>query len=143
LGRAEAEYCTAHRQQAPKFEFEPDQEQQHHDAQFGNRDDALGRCERCKPMGADDDAGHEISDDCGEAESACNRNAQHCGAQEHESEIQKAKFGVLHDCIPLGAEPRLGVFANAVAGLLERHSPAPARFSNMDRRWGGASERRE
>ncbi len=99
LGGAEAEYGASHRQQPTEFEFEPDQEQQHHDTKLGNRDDALGRAKRRKPIRADDDAGDEIGDDSGEPEPARDRYAEDGGGEQHEPKIQKAKFAVLHDGI--------------------------------------------
>jgi hypothetical protein len=45
----------------------------------------------------DDNAGNQISDDGGETEPACDRNAQDGGAQQDEPKIQKTKFAVLHD----------------------------------------------
>ena len=95
LRGAEAEDGAAHGDEPAELEFEPDQEQQHHDAELGDRDDAFGRAERRDPVGADDDAGDQVGHDRGEAEPAGDRYAQHRGGEQHQSERQEAKFAVL------------------------------------------------
>ena len=65
LRRAEAEYGTAERHQPAKLELQTDQEQQHHHAKLGDRDDALGRAKCGQAMRTDHDAGDEIGDDGG------------------------------------------------------------------------------
>ena len=46
LRDAEAEDVAPHREQARQLQFEPDQEQQHHDAEFGDGEDAARACRR-------------------------------------------------------------------------------------------------
>ena len=95
LRGAEAEDVAPHRQQPAELELEPDQEQQHHDAELGDRDDAFRRRERREPVRADDDAGDEIGDDGRQPEPARDRHAQDRGGEQHEAEREKAEFAVL------------------------------------------------
>ena len=51
LRDAEPENVAPHREQAVELELEPDQEQQHHDAELGDREDGLGRANSPSPYG--------------------------------------------------------------------------------------------
>ena len=97
LRGAEAEYGSSHRHQPAELELEPDQEQQHHDAELGDRNDALGRAEHREAEGADDDAGDEIGDDRRQPEPPRDRDAQDSRSQQHDPECEKAEFAVFHD----------------------------------------------
>ena len=94
LRRAEAEDGAAHGDELAEFELEPDQEQQHHHAELGDRDDALGRSEGRDAVGTDDHAGDQVGYDGREAEASRNRHAQHRGREKHQSECQEAEFAV-------------------------------------------------
>ena len=140
LSGAEAEYGATQRHQPAKLELEPDQEQQHDHAQLRNRDDALGRTECRQPMRTDHDAGDQICDDGGQPESPSDRNAQDGSCKKHQTKRQEAEFAVLHWKFHRGAEVRASECG--VGGIpLTRHSPAPARFSNMGLMAGAARAR--
>ena len=93
LRDAEAEDVAPHREQARQLELEPDQEQQHHDAELGDREDALGRVEQLQPVGADDHARQQVGDDRREPREARDRHADHGGGEQHEGEAEQAEFG--------------------------------------------------
>ena len=93
LRDAEAEDVLAHGEQAVEFQFEPDQEQQHHHAELGDGEDALGRRENAEPVGADDHAGDQIGDDRGEPREARERHADHQGGEQHEREAEEVDAG--------------------------------------------------
>ena len=95
LGGAEAEDGTTHREQLTELELEADQEQQHHHAQFGDRDDALGSCECREPRRADDHASDEISDECRQSNFTGNGHAENRGDKQHETKRKKAEFAEL------------------------------------------------
>ncbi len=91
LGDTEAENVAPHREQAGQLELEPDQEQQHHDAQLGDREDALGRIEQLQPVWADDHARQQIGDDRREPREAGDWDADHRGGEQHEGEAEQGE----------------------------------------------------
>ena len=102
LRDAEAEDVAPHGEQAGQLELEPDQEQQHHDAELGDGEDALGRVEDAEPVRADDHAGHQIGDDRRKPREARDRHADHRGGEQHEREAEQAEAGrmVIHWLVP-------------------------------------------
>ena len=93
LRDAEAEDVLAHRKQAIELELEPDQEQQHHDAELGDGEDALRRREDAEAVRADDHAGDQIGDDRGEPREAGERHADHQSGEQHEREAEEVDAG--------------------------------------------------
>ena len=93
LRNAEAEDVAAHRKQTRQFEFEPDQEQQHHDAELRHRDDGLRPREHAEPVGADHHARHQVGDDRREPGKACDRHADDKRGQQDEGKGEQAGFG--------------------------------------------------
>ena len=74
-----------------ELEFEPDQEQQQHDAELGRPAMMLsGVPEYAEAIGADDDAGDEIGDDRREPELARDRHADHGRGEQHEGKSDEA-----------------------------------------------------
>ena len=99
LGGAEAEDRAAHGHQLAEFELEPDDEQEQHHAQFGHRNDALGRWEYRERGWADDHSADQIGHDGRKPDPACNRHAEDHGRQEYQPEGQEIEFAesLCHD----------------------------------------------
>ena len=93
LRDAKPEDVAAHREQARQFEFEPDQEQQHHDAEFRHRDDGFGPREHAKPVRADHHARHQVGDDRRKPRKARDRHTDDDRGQQDEGEGEQADFG--------------------------------------------------
>ena len=93
LRDAEAENILAHGKQAVELQLKPDQKQQHHHAELGHGQDALGRRENAEPVRADDHAGDQIGDDRGKPREARERHADHQGGEQHEREAEEVDAG--------------------------------------------------
>ena len=103
---AETENRPPHGQELAQLELEPDQEQQHHDAELRHAQDAARRAEHPQPVRPDDDAGDQIGHDGGEPDPPRDRDAGHGGRQQHQRQREEAEFiaRVVHDDVPDGVE---------------------------------------
>ena len=81
LREAEPEHRLAHRAQARRLQFQPDDEQQQHHAELGNVHDALGVLDDAQAPGSDGDACREVAEDGAETQSPEQRDRQHRGAE--------------------------------------------------------------
>jgi hypothetical protein len=93
LRDAEAEDVAPHREQAAELELEPDQEQQHHDAELGDGEDGFGPAENAEPVRADHHARNQIRDDRRELCEPRDRYADHGGGKQHQGEGEQTDFG--------------------------------------------------
>ncbi len=91
---AEPQNIAAHRQQTPHFEFKPDQEHQHDNAELGDRQHLLGGRENAEPERPDHRARDEISHDGREAEPARNRHADDSGGEQRQRQGKKSRLTV-------------------------------------------------
>ena len=90
LRGAKTENGTPHREQLVKLELEADQEQEHHYAQFRNRDDALGGGKYSKAEWPDDHAADQIGHDRRQPCSARKRHAENGGKKQDERRRQES-----------------------------------------------------
>ena len=96
MGSPQPKYGSAHRNEPTELELKSDQEQQHHHAEFGNRQDTLGRSKQREAGRTNDNACDEIGDNRRQPQPPCDRDAQDGGGEEHKPQCQEAKLSALH-----------------------------------------------
>jgi hypothetical protein len=84
LCAAPSENRPAHRPEAPGIEFQSDQKQQQHHAEFGKMQDVFDAADQAQPPGADGDTRHQVAQHRTQAESFGDRHRNHCSQQIHQ-----------------------------------------------------------
>ncbi len=140
LRRAQPQNIAAHREQTAHFEFKPDQEHQHDNAELGDRQHLLGRAENAEAERPDHRACDEISHDGREAEPARNRHADYGGGEQRQRQGKKSRLTVLtiHD-LSFGLFPLAYPQCNRTA---RTSSPLLIGFFNMLHRGAGQAGRK-
>ena len=108
--RAQTPTCSAPKPedfapQAPQprgLHLQPDDEQEHHDAKFGDVQDGLGFGENAQAERADDKAGGEIAEDRAEAQPLEDRHRHDAGRQQrHHLNQIAARSLCRHAVVPI------------------------------------------
>lgn len=84
LQGASTEHRTAHLPEAAQVEFEPDQKQHEHDAEFGKVHDGVDIAHQAQAVRTDRQTGDQIAQYCAEAEALGERHHDHCRGQRNQ-----------------------------------------------------------